>query len=46
MGGLTIYHNVFAAIPLKIELFRGIAVAQFTLGEKVSGEFERWQEVL
>jgi hypothetical protein len=45
-GGLTIYHNVFAAIPLKIELFRGIAVAQFNLGEKVSGEFERWQEVV
>jgi hypothetical protein len=27
-------------------LFRGLAVAQFTLGEKEPGEFERWQEVL
>jgi hypothetical protein len=43
--GLTIYHNVFAAIPLKPELFRGIAVRQFRLGEKRTGEFETWQEV-
>jgi hypothetical protein len=44
-GGLTIYHNVFAAIPLNVELFSGIAVRQFRLGEKQPGEFDRWQEV-
>jgi hypothetical protein len=43
--GLTIYHNVFAAIPLKTELFSGIAVWQFRLGEKQPGEFDTWQEV-
>jgi hypothetical protein len=43
--GLTIYHNVFAAIPLKVELFSGIAVRQFKLGEKRPGEFDVWQEV-
>ena len=44
-NGLTVYHNVFAAIPLQIELFCGIAAAQFTLREKQAGEFEVWQEV-
>jgi hypothetical protein len=44
-NGLTIYHNVFAAIPLQVELFRGIAAIQFTLGEKQPGEFDAWQEV-
>lgn len=43
--GLTIYHNVFAAIPLQVELFRGIADAQFTLGEKQPGQFDAWQKV-
>jgi hypothetical protein len=43
--GLTVYHNVFAAIPLPVELFSGIAVKQFTLGEKQPGEFDTWQEV-
>ena len=42
--GLTIYHNVFAAIPLKPELFVD-RVRQFRLGEKRPGEFETWQEV-
>jgi hypothetical protein len=43
--GLTVYHNVFAAIPLQVELFTGIAVAQFTLREERPGEFDLWQEV-
>jgi hypothetical protein len=43
--GLTIYHNVFAAIPLRVELFSGIAVRQFRLGEKQPAEFEKWQKV-
>jgi hypothetical protein len=43
--GLTIYHNVFAAIPLPVELFNGIAMQQFTLGEKQPGEFETWREI-
>lgn len=43
--GLTIYHNVFAAIPLPVELFSGIALKQFTLGEKQPGEFDTWQEI-
>jgi hypothetical protein len=43
--GLTIYHNVFAAISLQVELFRGIADAQFTLGEKQPGEFDAWQKI-
>jgi hypothetical protein len=43
--GLTIYHNVFAAIPLKVDLFSGIAVRQFKLGQKRPGEFDVWQEV-
>jgi len=44
--GLTIiYHNIFAAIPLPVELFTGLAVRQFTLGEKQPGEFDMWQEV-
>ena len=44
-GGLTIYHNVFAAIPLPVKLFNGIAMQQFTLGEKQPGEFETWREI-
>jgi len=43
--GLTIYHNVFAAIPLPAKLFCGIATRQFTLGEKKPGEFDSWQEI-
>jgi hypothetical protein len=43
--GLTIYHNKFAALPLSAEPFTGIAVRQFTLGEKQPGEFDRWQEI-
>lgn len=43
--GLTIYHNVFAAIPLQVELFSGIATRQYKLGEKQQGEFDKWQEV-
>ena len=39
-NGLTIYHNVFAAIPLQVELFRGIAAAQLTLSERQPGEFD------
>jgi hypothetical protein len=45
-GGLTLYHNVFAALPLRPELFKGIAVRQFTLGEKRPGEFAEWQEIV
>ena len=44
-SGLTIYHNAFAAIPLQVELFRGIAAVQLTLEEKQPGEFDVWQEV-
>jgi hypothetical protein len=43
--GLTIYHNVFAAIPLPVELFSGIAAKQRTLAEKQPGEFDTWQKV-
>ena len=43
--GLTIYHNVFAAIPLPVELFNGIATQQFTFGEKQPGKFETWREI-
>jgi hypothetical protein len=43
--GLTIYHNVFAAIPLRVEVFSGIADQQFTLGEKQPGEFDSWQDI-
>lgn len=43
--GLTIYHNVFAAISLPVELFSGIAAKQLTLGEKQPGEFDTWQNV-
>jgi hypothetical protein len=43
--GLTIYHNVFAAIPLRVEVFSGIADQQFTLGKKQPGEFDSWQEI-
>lgn len=42
---LTIYHNVFAAFPLPLQLFTGIAVRQFTLGEKQPGEFDMWREI-
>jgi hypothetical protein len=45
-SGLTLYHNVFAAFPVRYELFKGIAVRQFTLGEKRPGEFAEWQEVV
>jgi len=43
--GLTIYHNKFAALPLAVESFTGIAVRQFTIGEKQPGEFETWQGI-
>jgi hypothetical protein len=43
--GLSLYHNMFAALPLPVGLFTGIAVRQFTLGNKQSGEFDRWQEI-
>jgi hypothetical protein len=43
--GLTMYHNVFAAIPLPVELFSGIAATQLTLGEKQPGDFDTWQKV-
>jgi hypothetical protein len=43
--GLTIYHNVFAAMPLRVEVFSGIAVRQFRLGEKQPGAFETWEQV-
>lgn len=43
--GLTIYHNVFAAMPLRVAVFSGIADQQFTLGEKQPGEFDSWQEI-
>jgi hypothetical protein len=43
--GLTIYHNVFAAIPLPFKSFSGIAIQQFTLGDKQPGKFETWQEI-
>jgi len=43
--GLTIYHNVFAAIPLPVGLFSGIAAKQLTLGEKRPGQFDAWQKV-
>jgi len=44
-NGLTIYHNVFAAIPLRVELFHGIAATQLTLRQKRPGEFDVWQEI-
>jgi hypothetical protein len=37
---LTIYHNKFAALPLRLEPFIGIAARQFTIGEKHPGEFD------
>jgi len=44
-SGLTVYHNVFAEIPLKPKLCKGVTVQQFTLGEKRPGEFAEWQEI-
>jgi hypothetical protein len=43
--GLTLYHNMFAALPLAVEVFTGIAVRQCTLGESQPGEFDTWQEI-
>jgi len=43
--GLTLYHNLFAAIPLTPELFKEIAVRQFRLGSKRPGEFVEWVEL-
>lgn len=43
--GLTIYHNVFAAMPLRVEVFSGIADRQYTLGEKQPRKFDSWQEI-
>jgi hypothetical protein len=43
--GLTLYHNMFAALPLAVEVFTGIAVRQCTLGERQPGEFDTWQEI-
>ena len=44
-SGLTIYHNLFAAIPLTPAAFKGIAVGQFTLGSKRPCEFAEWVEL-
>jgi hypothetical protein len=43
--GLTLYHNLFAAIPLDSKTFKGIAVRQFKLGGKQPGEFVEWVEL-
>jgi len=43
--GLTMYHNKFAGLPLSVKPFTGIAVRQFTTGEKQPAEFEMWQEI-
>jgi len=42
---LTIYHNIYAAIPLSPELCRGLPVSQFTLEDKVKGQFQNWREI-
>jgi hypothetical protein len=44
--GLTVYHNVYAAIPLNPKLLTGVASRQFTLGEKSLGEFVEWKEIV
>jgi hypothetical protein len=44
-GVLTIYHNVFAAMPLNPQLFRGLKVRHFSLGEKQPGQVQDWIEI-
>jgi hypothetical protein len=42
---LFIFHNVYAEIPLMPEIFRSCKVRQFTLEEKVVGQFQDWKEL-
>jgi hypothetical protein len=42
---LFIFHNIYAEIQLVPELFRSYGVRQFTLGEKVIGQFQDWKEI-
>ena len=42
---LSIFHNVYAEIPLSPELLRPTDVRQFTLEEKIVGKFQDWKEI-
>jgi hypothetical protein len=44
-GRLCIYHNIYAAIPLRPELLQCLSVTQYTLAEKVPGTFQDWKEI-
>jgi len=42
---LRVYHNVYAEIPLSTELLRQFNIRQFTLTEKLVGQFPEWKEI-
>jgi hypothetical protein len=42
---LFIFHNIYAEIPLMPNLFSFYGVTQFTLEEKVAGQFQDWKKI-
>ena len=42
---MQIFHNIYAAVPLLVEALQRSTIKHFTLGEKVHGCFQDWQEV-
>lgn len=42
---LDIYHNVFAKVPLELQLFKRYRVSQYILEEEKTGSISDWQEI-
>lgn len=43
---IYVFHNIYAAMPLNIKSFHGKNIKHFTLTEKVSVQFQEWQEIV
>jgi len=42
---MSIFHNIYASIPLIIEHFQGSRIKHYVLTNKVKEQFQNWQEV-
>lgn len=42
---MCVFHNIYAAIPLDIESFKGEKIKHYAIADKVPGQFQEWQKI-
>ncbi|MEO1353240.1 MAG: hypothetical protein AAFW84_31505 [Cyanobacteria bacterium J06635_15] len=42
---ISVFHNVYATMPLSIESFQGEKIKHYSIADKVPGQFQEWEEI-